>query len=158
MAALRTLAARLADNRGAELVEFAITYPLLLLTVLGIMDFGLLFQQYEVITNAAREGARVAVIADYYSAADAQARAQQYLDASLIRFPMPGPAPTVTVGPASCVPSGSSGMTVVPVRVTYPHQYLFIGGIGSYFGKSFGTRTLTATATMRTEANAASCP
>jgi hypothetical protein len=49
---------RLACEKGAELIEFALVFPLLLLVMFGIMDFGLLFQRYETVTNAAREGAR----------------------------------------------------------------------------------------------------
>ena len=47
----------------------------------GIMDFGLLFQRYETVTNAAREGARVAVLPGY-AQADVQARVTQYLAAA----------------------------------------------------------------------------
>ena len=36
-----------------------------LFVVLGIIDFGFLFQRYETVTNAAREGARMAVLPDY---------------------------------------------------------------------------------------------
>ncbi len=50
---------------GAQLVEFALVLPLLLLVVLGIAEFGFIFQRYEVITNAAREGARLAVLPGY---------------------------------------------------------------------------------------------
>jgi len=53
------------DERGAVLVEFAVTLPLLLLVLVGILDFGFVFQQYEVMTNAAREGARMAVLPGY---------------------------------------------------------------------------------------------
>ena len=49
-----------ASERGAELIEFALVFPLLLLIVLGIVDFGFMFQRLEVVTNAAREGARIA--------------------------------------------------------------------------------------------------
>ena len=38
------------------MIEFSLTLPLLLLIVLGIIEFGLIFREYEVITNAAREG------------------------------------------------------------------------------------------------------
>ena len=44
------------DERGSELVEFALVFPLLLMVVLAIVDFGFMFQRYEVVTNAAREG------------------------------------------------------------------------------------------------------
>ncbi len=50
------------SESGAELVELALALPLLLLVVMGIIDFGFLFQRYEVVTNAAREGARIATL------------------------------------------------------------------------------------------------
>ena len=50
---------------GNALVEFALVLPLLMLVFAGIVDFGFLFQRYEVITNAAREGARLAVLPGY---------------------------------------------------------------------------------------------
>lgn len=49
---------------GQALVEFAIVAPMLLLLVLGIVDFGRAFYTYHVMIDAAREGARVAVIAN----------------------------------------------------------------------------------------------
>jgi Flp pilus assembly protein TadG len=66
MAALiRSLRRFVRAQSGAEVIEFALTLPLMLLVVLGIIEFGFLFQQYEVVTNAAREGARVAVLPTY---------------------------------------------------------------------------------------------
>ncbi len=56
-------ATRRGDERGAALVEFALALPLLLVVIAGIVDFGFVFQRYEVVTNAAREGARLAVAA-----------------------------------------------------------------------------------------------
>ncbi len=56
-------------ERGAALVEFALALPLLLVVLAGIVDFGFVFQRYEVITNAAREGARLATLPGYDSTA-----------------------------------------------------------------------------------------
>lgn len=50
-------------NRGQELVEYALTLPILLLFVLGIMEFGVTIFAYNSIANAAREGARVGAVA-----------------------------------------------------------------------------------------------
>lgn len=47
-------------NRGQALVETAITLPLILLLLMGIIDFGLLFNNYIIISNTAREAARAA--------------------------------------------------------------------------------------------------
>ncbi len=65
MATLKADADRRKGERGQAIVELALTLPLLLLVLLGIFDFGLMFQRFEVVTNAAREGARVAVLPDY---------------------------------------------------------------------------------------------
>ena len=50
------------SEKGAALVEAAVTIPLLLLVSVGIFEFGRAYQTWQVITNAAREGARVAVL------------------------------------------------------------------------------------------------
>ena len=49
-------------SRGQSLVETAIVLPIVLLLVMGIIDFGLLFNNYIVISNASREGARKAAL------------------------------------------------------------------------------------------------
>jgi Flp pilus assembly protein TadG len=51
-------------EKGASAVEFAIVLPLLLTLVFGIMEAGWLFAQQVEVRNAAREGARLAVV-DY---------------------------------------------------------------------------------------------
>ena len=154
MAAMK-LYRRLACDKGAELVEFALVLPLLLLVMFGIMDFGLLFQRYETVTNAAREGARIAVLPGY-GAPDVRARVNQYLAASGLT-PLPASAIAYTLPQALNV--GGACVTITGVRVDYPHQYLFIGNIiGLFGGSGFTTTTLTATARMRYEGAAAACP
>lgn len=46
------------ERRGQALVEIALVLPLLLIILVGIIDFGRIFHGYIVITQAAREGAR----------------------------------------------------------------------------------------------------
>lgn len=48
------------DERGANLVEMALSAFLLVLLVMGVADFGRAFNNYIIITNASREGARYA--------------------------------------------------------------------------------------------------
>jgi Flp pilus assembly protein TadG len=50
------------NERGAALLEAAITIPIILLVSVGIFEFGRAYQTWQVLTNAAREGARLAVI------------------------------------------------------------------------------------------------
>lgn len=49
-------------RRGAAIVEMAVVSPLLLTMVFGVIEFGNSFMVRQMLTNAAREGARVAVI------------------------------------------------------------------------------------------------
>lgn len=50
------------NNRGQALVEFALMLPVLMLLIIGMMEFGLIINQYMVVTEAAREGARSAAV------------------------------------------------------------------------------------------------
>jgi Flp pilus assembly protein TadG len=150
MSSLRT---RLRSEQGAELIETALTLPLILLVVIGIIEFGFVFQKYEVVTNAAREGARVLVL-PAFGPDDAVARVEQYLTAAGL-----DPADATIPTPAAPVQTDLGGTCIwtVTVNVSYPHDAPFLAGIGSYFGSSFGTFTLNASSTMRTEVAAGSC-
>ena len=59
---MAVLDARRRKSRGQSLVEFALVLPLFLLLVFGILDLGLAVFSYNSITNAAREGARLAIV------------------------------------------------------------------------------------------------
>ena len=48
----------LKNNKGQSLVETALVLPIILIILMGIIDFGMMFNNYIVIGNAAREGAR----------------------------------------------------------------------------------------------------
>lgn len=53
---------KLKKNKGQSLVEMAFILPIILLVVMGIVEFGRIFNTYLVLTNASREGARVASV------------------------------------------------------------------------------------------------
>lgn len=50
------------SEKGQALVEFALVLPILLMLLCGIIDFGWLYYNQITLNNAAREGARYAVI------------------------------------------------------------------------------------------------
>ena len=52
----------LKNEKGQALVEFALVLPVLLMLLCGIIDFGWLYYNQITLNNAAREGARYAVI------------------------------------------------------------------------------------------------
>lgn len=135
----------LASERGAELIELAIALPLLLFVLMGIVDFAFMFQRYLVLTNAAMEGARVAVLPGY-STADAQSRVAAYAAAGGV----PGVVTTTVTMPALPGPNGGA-WPGVSIRVTHDYQFQFIGPIAGLFGGSFNTVTLAARSTVRAQ-------
>lgn len=48
------------SERGASLIEFAFVAPFLIFLLLGIVEFGFLFTEYNEVKHATREGARYA--------------------------------------------------------------------------------------------------
>jgi len=51
-------------RRGAAAVEFALVVTLLFMLLIGLIDYGWIFVKVQQITQAARAGARAAVVAD----------------------------------------------------------------------------------------------
>ena len=64
-------------QRGQALVEFALVLPLLLMVLFIMVDFGVGFARWIAITNATREGARLAAVG-----ADPAAITQKVVDTS----------------------------------------------------------------------------
>ena len=162
MHTMATLMTRSSRERGQAVIELALTLPLLLLVLTGIIDFGFQFQRYEVVTNAAREGARVGMLPGY-GINDAKQRALDYLNAGGV-----GGAGNLSCPPAppnrkcadaivetTTISGSSPARTVQQIKVTvqYDHEYTFVGPIMGLFSSSLGTVRLTAISTMRLEAN-----
>lgn len=53
---------QLKNERGQALVEFALVIPIFLMLLLGILQFGIIFNNYITLTDAARAGSRVAAV------------------------------------------------------------------------------------------------
>ncbi len=94
--------------RGAAAVEFAIVVPILILIVLGIIDWGYYFYVESLINNAAREAARAGAIAPGGSEV---ANARAALDAALT---------AANLVPASATLTPTNDATSFRARVTYP--------------------------------------
>jgi len=89
-----------------------------------------------------------------YADADVQARVTQYLTAGGLTA-----AATVSVGPTESVAIAGQCISLRPVTVGYPHDFMFVGAIIGFFGgPSLASRTLHATASMRSEIAAGACP
>jgi Flp pilus assembly protein TadG len=166
--------ARRRGERGQAIIEMALTLPLLLVIVMGIFDFGFMFQRYEVVTNAAREGARVGVLGDYTPANATTSplgrqRALDYLDVGGIELTgnvrgnvsscagaVDAESVCVSAVVADATITGSTPPKVVrqlTVTVEYDHEFDFVGPILNLFGGTLGTTRLRSVSTMRMEAN-----
>ena len=138
---------RIRNQRGAALIETAITLPLVLLVSVAIFEFGRAYQTWQVLTNAAREGARVSILVDQ-SNDQVTAAVRNYLTGG--RLPAAGAA-TVTV--ERTVAFG--GNTASRVTVNYPFNFMVLSPVvrlvqqTSTLGQ--GTLTMSSVAMMRNE-------
>jgi len=148
---MRALLRRAGENRGAAIIEVALTLPLLLLVSVGIFEFGRAYQTWQVLTNAAREGARLAVMPNPPAGA-VEARVKSYLTSGQLANTANA---TIVVNPTSTVSIGGGATASSSlVTVNYPFQFMVLQPVarllvsGSTLGAPF---TLTASAEMRNE-------
>ena len=80
------------SEKGAALLEAAITVPIILLISVGIFEFGRAYQTWQVLTNAAREGARMAVIDGLDRRRVTRARAQLHAGRGAAELTRPPPS------------------------------------------------------------------
>jgi hypothetical protein len=136
---LRRAASVSRDESGQSLVEFAVVLPLVLLLLLGIMDFGKAFNYWITENQVAAEGARRAAVnlsaASLHDYVRSQIKVTELHDNAKI-----------------CV-SFPDGQTTVghPVKVTVAIKYLWLPVL-KRFGH-VGSLTLRNSATMRLEAD-----
>jgi len=74
------LSRRRPDESGAVVVEFAMLVPLLLLLVLGTIQYGMYFYARQAGSDIARDAARRAAVSDPVSCADFRATVQAGID------------------------------------------------------------------------------
>ena len=77
-----------ANRRGAAVVEFAMVAPVFILLVFGMIEFGRAVMVQQVLVNASREGARLAVL-DGTSTQQIEDRINEYLAPSNINSAAP---------------------------------------------------------------------
>jgi Flp pilus assembly protein TadG len=130
------------QQRGATIVEAAVTTLLLFTMLFGILEFGRAYNIKQMLTNAAREGARYSIapypgVSTLPSSGAVTSHVQTFLATGNIN------------GATIAVNQTQSGTTVngVPmvatqVDVTAPYKFLFF---------PFGTIQMTSRAVMRNE-------
>jgi Flp pilus assembly protein TadG len=127
------------NRRGAAVVEFAVVAPIFFLLVFGMIEYGRMVMVQQILTNASREGARVAIL-DGMTSTDVTTTVDNYLNNSGIV----GANVSVATNPP-VAPDYAESMTIavdIPFsQVSWLPTPIYLQG-----------RQLTATSTMRREA------
>jgi len=130
------------DESGQALVEFALVVPLVLVLLIALFELGRLWHTYQVLTDAAREGARTAALADPTITPDTvRARIETALSRAALRPEK-----------WEIVPHGVDGMTgtMASVEIRYRFEPAFVGPL---FGLAKNKRwvMLSTRSVMRNE-------
>ena len=139
---------RFRSERGAALLETAITLPIILLVSVAIFEFGRAYQTWQVLTNASREAARVSILIDS-TEEQVTAAARNYMTGGSL----PGAATAAVVVERSV--AFGPGTTASRVTINYPFNFMVLNPVvrlvqaGSTTGQ--GTLTMSAVALMRNE-------
>jgi len=113
---------RYRSEKGAALLEAAITLPIILLISVGIFEFGRAYQTWQVLTNASREGARLDIL-DGPTDTDVRTRVNNYLTG--------GGLVAVTAANIAIVRNEplTGSATASRVTVNYPFQFMVLNPV-----------------------------
>ncbi|MCJ7692194.1 MAG: pilus assembly protein [Sedimentisphaerales bacterium] len=127
------------NNKGGAAVEFVICLPILLILLGGSIEFGLMFYNKQIITNASREGVRAGITGDK-TVDDIKNIVLTYCNGQLINLNGANELQADLVNI-----SGPDAENDLTVRVTYNYDLLFAGIMG------LNQKTLSAQTIMRME-------
>ena len=125
-----------ADDRGQAMVEFALVAPLLLMLVFGIVEFGRAWNARQVVTDAARAGARV-MVASYplpskdsiLSIVNTALSGAALKKATVQEIALTATCPSSSA-PIVCLSNyGGAPDTAARVTIVYPHRIGFLAPI-----------------------------
>ncbi len=135
-------------RQGVAAVEFALLCPILLLLFLGIVDVGQFVNVGQSVSNASREGARIAARQATSTTSEAQTAVSNYL--TDMHPTMPASAVAVTISDASGSPVSGGDLTTVatgsPIYVQVTVQFdpvRWVNGLTLLDGLSVTKTTVT---------------
>jgi Flp pilus assembly protein TadG len=108
---------RIGNQRGQTMTEFALVMPILLFLLLGIIQFGIVFNNYVTLTDAVRAGARKGAVARRLSDPAGAVQTQVHNAATDLK------SSDLSVSVTSTFVQGSD----VTVTATYPYQIKLLG-------------------------------
>ena len=126
------------------MVETVIVLPILLMLFFAIVEFGIALGRWQVLSNAAREGARRAVVFRDPGSCD-PGTVEAEVDAAVVTY---AASLGMTVGAGDVVLTGACASGPATVTVSHAHQFLFIDNFAPSVSSSLN---LVGTSTMRNE-------
>jgi hypothetical protein len=142
--------AQINNQRGTSAVEFAIILPLLVVFIFGIIEFGLVFYNKAMVTNASREAARSGIVYrdPPVTVAEIQGVVDSYCGGMLVSFGG-NPGAVTTVPSGECTNHGDE----LVVNVAYQYEFLLIPDfLAAFFsGGMPGIIDVSAVTRMRCE-------
>jgi Flp pilus assembly protein TadG len=159
-------------ERGVQVVELAITLPLLCFLIFAIIDGADFVRTHVILNNAAREGARMG--ASTYCPSCSTASIQSFVKTYVLNYVSSetngrGVGPGGKDGWCSASAFGASNITVNPaasytytdpnlgtvvgtatqVNISYPYSFCYVSGFANVFGGLSKSVTLATGATFR---------
>ncbi|HKC58027.1 MAG TPA: TadE/TadG family type IV pilus assembly protein [Vicinamibacterales bacterium] len=138
------------DTRGAALLEMALTLPMMLLIASGIFEFGRAYQTWQIITNAAREGARIAVLPGTTDSMVTD-RVKTYMSDGQLSD---SAAATVAIQRNATIAMGAGTATASRITISYPFTFVVLQPISKLINPSStlgAPLTMSVSALMRNE-------
>lgn len=124
------------EERGQALVEFALVLPLFVTLLFGIIQFGIAFNHYLVLTDAVRAGARTAAVSR--TAPDPNGAGEKAVRRAAVDLRAADLIVTVNA------PSGWKRGSEVSVTASYPYSL-------EVYGLAFSSGRISSTTTERIE-------
>jgi len=130
------------NQRGTAAIEFALILPILVLLVLGIIEFSVALYDKAVITNASREGARAGILFRDPPMADGEIAyvVTTYCQNRMITFGSPADVATTVFR------EGMASGDDLTVQVKYQYQFLaiprFVASLGGNVQLELNARTI----------------
>lgn len=137
-------------RRGAALVEMALVLPIFLTVTLGIIEFGRAMMVSQLVTNAAREGARIGSL-DGSTNSEIEEEIRNFLQGSA-NVATGDVSVTISITPATGNPDPANNVSLANVRdeinVTVSVPFNSVSFIDGNF---LDGKNITGSATMRHE-------
>ena len=139
---------RLQREDGVVAIEFALVLPIFLLIVAGIVEFGVMLYDQQIITNASREGARAGIIKVDPDLKLSDTQLKDSIRDNVVKPYLEAARPALASADVIITVDGQDFGDDITVQVQYLYDFLFLKSLKSVIP---GTFHLNAITTMKHE-------